>query len=255
MWVKPHFWQRPTVQADAISSARILESCTGNSSGLKNVSILCLKLIVLSFKPIQPTGEGVRVKVEQSPVKGMCDVQPERKLQCELKGKMSIWGYTYILAGTMSSRGWEPCGSPSELPSAVKVLTLQFAGALWVAICLTWGCGRAGSQRDAQLSPCEDRSSQPPCRALGVIRGVFSIQHLCPHTRTAPWCPASSCCSAASLPGVLPPRWLLHSAEVQRSRGMNILERNPTSVSQTKRGCVLCRVLFDRHWDEWWWWM
>lgn len=95
VWVKPRFWRGWVAQADASSSAHILESCTGNSSGLENVSILCLKSIVPSLSLSSRQREGARVKVERSPVKGMCVcVQPERNLQCQLKGKKSIWGYT-----------------------------------------------------------------------------------------------------------------------------------------------------------------
>lgn len=54
---------------------------------------------------------------------------------------------------------------------------------------------------------------------------------------------------------VTPPQGLLLSAEIQCSRGMTSLERNPTRVSWMKSGRVLCRVLFNRHWGEWWWWM
>lgn len=46
---------------------------------------------------------------------------------------------------------------------------------------------------------------------------------------------------------VTPPQWLLLSAEVQCSRGMTSLERNPSYVPQMRSGCVLCRVLFNRH--------
>lgn len=72
MWVKPHFRQRPIAQADTSSSAHILECCTGNSSGLKTISILCLKLILTSFSLSSQQSERDWVKVEWSSVEDLC---------------------------------------------------------------------------------------------------------------------------------------------------------------------------------------
>lgn len=85
-------------------SAHILKFCMGNSSYFKAISILCLKLIPLSFQLSIWQSEGAQVRMEQSPVKGMyryvgiyvhvC-VQPGRALQYKLsEKKKNIWGYT-----------------------------------------------------------------------------------------------------------------------------------------------------------------
>lgn len=100
----------------------------------------------------------------------------------------------------------------------------------------------AGPWGEALLSPCKGRSAQLLCRASCTFQAGGQLPR---HSTCVP--APEQLQDVLLLLAVAPPQWLLLSAEVQCSRGMTSLERNPSYVSQMKSGCVLCRVLFNRH--------
>lgn len=124
------------------------------------------------------------------------------------------------------------------------MLVLQVEGALWLGLCVLWACGH-----DTFLCRSFVRSSFEPMWRQIRLDALQSFRH-----HPSGWM-FSRCSISAPVPENLhdvmqklssycPPEWLLLSAEVQLSRGLNSLKGISICVREKKKMCFVQSLIW-----------